>query len=56
MIAALRGRGATWAQIAPAIGCADARSAKAKSKRLARQAQAALLRDRTPLDEEVPGD
>ena len=52
MIASLKAQGATWAQIAPAIGCRDGRPAKAKAKRLARQAQAALPRDRAPLDEE----
>lgn len=43
-IAALKAQGATWAQIASAIGCPDKKAAKAKAKRLARQAQVSLLR------------
>ena len=45
MIAGARAQGLTWAQIAPAIGCPDGKTAKAKAKKLARQAQSAFLRD-----------
>lgn len=44
MIAGARAQGLTWAQIAPAIGCPDGKTAKAKAKKLARQAQSAYLR------------
>lgn len=44
LIAEAQARGLTWAQIAPAIGCPDGKTAKAKAKRLARQAQAAMTR------------
>jgi hypothetical protein len=39
----LRRNGATWRQIAPAIGTANPKAAKAKAKRLAREANRALL-------------
>ena len=42
-IAALRQGGATWAQIAPALGAPNAKAAKAKAKKLAREANRRLL-------------
>lgn len=42
-IAALKQAGATWAQIAGALGCPDAKTAKAKAKRYARAAQVAMV-------------
>lgn len=44
-IAALRQQGATWAQIAPAIGCASPKAAKAKAKRMARAADRRARRE-----------
>ena len=44
LIAQAKARGLTWGQIAPAIGCPDGKTAKAKAKKLARQAQSAYLR------------
>jgi hypothetical protein len=39
----LRRNGATWRQIAPAIGTTSPQAAKAKAKKLAREANRALL-------------
>ncbi len=44
-IAALRQQGATWAQIAPAIGCDGPKAAKAKAKRMAREADERARRE-----------
>jgi hypothetical protein len=43
MIAEAKQRGITWAQIAPALGAGNGKTAKAMAKRLARQAQGAML-------------
>ena len=43
-IAALRQQGATWAQIAPAIGCDGPKAAKA-AKRVAREADKRARRE-----------
>ncbi len=44
MIAEAKARGTTWAQIASALGLPNAGAAKAHAKKLAKQANAAVLR------------
>ena len=46
LIAEAQAKGATWAQIAPAIGCATAKEAKVKAHRLARGAQRDVIASR----------
>lgn len=46
-IAELKSIGATWAQIASVLGVPDAKAAKAKAKKLARQAQQTAIREAT---------
>ena len=56
LIAEAKARGLTWAQIAGAIGCPDGKAAKAKAKKLARQAQSAFLRADSAVILNDPGD
>jgi len=43
LIGEAKGRGASWAQIAPLVGAENGQAAKAAAKRLARRTQAAVI-------------
>jgi hypothetical protein len=43
LAAEAQSRGMTWAQIAPAVGCANGKAAKAKMKRFGKIAQGKML-------------